>query len=358
MGQLSSFPIATGSNIKSTGSTTARSLPDRLAEIINVRDFGALGDGSHDDTANIQAAMDAAYGTAAAPHGTASVTSNKPVFFPNGAYKTTSAITLRSVRGAHIFGAGRFTTKITNTTSNGSIFVTNGFEYSRIEAMHLVSNGTGKCFDLDWDNTGATALQSNTFSDMFFEAGAYGLRIGATGFMGSETSIINCFFANHTTAGIATSNGNALQQSMFGGNIAGCAIGIWVGSGSFPLIHGVGFQGNTTADIKVDNSANDTYSVAACRTESSVMFAKFQNGSSAHLSGCNQTPSTAGGFAFIEASPGPGAGPGVMLIDGCFSKNGIITGNGKLYIRGNPSAAAFENANYLTSFTGTVVQNI
>ena len=44
-------------NILSTGSTTSRLLEDRLAEIINVRDYGALGDGTTNDTAAIHNAF-------------------------------------------------------------------------------------------------------------------------------------------------------------------------------------------------------------------------------------------------------------------------------------------------------------
>jgi len=36
--------------ILATGSTTSRSLPDRFADVVNVRDFGAVGDGVTDDT--------------------------------------------------------------------------------------------------------------------------------------------------------------------------------------------------------------------------------------------------------------------------------------------------------------------
>jgi Pectate lyase superfamily protein len=43
-----------------TGAPTARTLPDRLGELKNVKDFGAMGDGVHDDTAAFTAAVERA----------------------------------------------------------------------------------------------------------------------------------------------------------------------------------------------------------------------------------------------------------------------------------------------------------
>lgn len=67
---------------KSTGGTVARKMKDRFADVFNVKDYGAVGDGAADDTAAIQAAIMAADGAA--------------VYLPSGSYKTTSMLTITS----------------------------------------------------------------------------------------------------------------------------------------------------------------------------------------------------------------------------------------------------------------------
>src|SRR5574343_1405356 len=53
----------------------ATTVEDKLAQIVSVKDFGAVGDGVTDDTAAIQAALDTASG--------------KGLYFPSGTYATT-----------------------------------------------------------------------------------------------------------------------------------------------------------------------------------------------------------------------------------------------------------------------------
>lgn len=323
-----------------------------MSYVINVKEapYGAKGDNSADDADAILAAYSAAYGPPNAPNGH-STWMNRPVYFPNGRYRTTKSLLLRSVRGAHIFGAGRFATQISGPANLPAI-VTNGFEYSCFEDMTISTSGTGSCFELDWDNTGPTALQSNTFNRVFFGGGEYGLSIGKTGHMGSETTLSNCFFASHTVAGLATRNYNALQQTMIGGNIQSCAIGILVWSGSVPIIQGVGFQNFGGRDILVNNTVGDSMTVSGCRSESSN-FIKLHNGASATVSSCTHLTNgnhPAGEFANIEA--GGGVFAGSLCLDNNYSLNGVIKGNGLLYGRGN----LLKNPAHLTGFAGTVKQ--
>jgi hypothetical protein len=320
----------------------------RFQDVVNVKDWGAKGDGSTNDTAAIQAAINYAYGTTGSPHGgaidvgTAGVFLNRSLFFPAGKYIITSPLTFPSIRGAHIFGAGRFTTTIQNTTANSSVLVTNGCEYSVFERLNLMSSigGTGCCIDLDRIGSPSVNLQSNTFRDLYLEGGAYGVRIGQGGTMGSENVFIQNYYAGNAVAGIATFNGNALANQVYGGNFASCGIGILAqaAGGSIPVIHGVSFQNQVTHDIKVEYSAGDMYSIKGCRNESNVSgstFVMLQSGASAHIAGCSHIAPAASTFCRIDAGA-PGGGMGSATIDSCYSPNGVFAGNGFLYIRGNP----------------------
>lgn len=98
--------------ITATGSTTARTLQSRFAEVFNVKDFGAVGNGTTDDTAAIQSAITAANSYAS------SYASGAGVFLPPGGYRTTAELSLLPY--VHLFGAGLVSTAIrVDHTGNG-----------------------------------------------------------------------------------------------------------------------------------------------------------------------------------------------------------------------------------------------
>lgn len=91
---------ATFSTVTATGSTTARALGVRFAETKNVLDYGAVGNGTANDTAAIQAAV-----TAAGAYGT--------ILLPAGkTFKTVSQITL--LTGQTVWGYGAIVTSDTD----------------------------------------------------------------------------------------------------------------------------------------------------------------------------------------------------------------------------------------------------
>ena len=282
------------------GKTVTSSSPTSPpSSIINAKTFGAVGDGITDDTAALQAAINAAF-VVLGPHDPVSkAAGNQELYIPAGIYKITEPLKLNGTSGAIMRGAGRFTTQIVNATGS-NVFTTNGCQYSKFSDMLLQASGSGVCFDLDWDGISFCSAQSNEFNNIFFAGGAYGLRIGNSGFMGSENVTLDCFFEGQTIAGLSTKNFNALQNTVVGGNFQNCAIGIWVNVGSVPSIVSVGFQGSGTFDIKVDNSANDCVSIIGCRTES-PNFAKVV-AANAFISACNQISATHGTFAAVDVA--------------------------------------------------------
>lgn len=99
------------SPVISTGTTEPRDLSDRFSDCLNVRDFGARGDGITDDTEAIQKAINV------------SVIKKASCFIPSGDYLISKDIYLPS--NCCVYGDGRNATKI--HVSQSSPIVTDGF---------------------------------------------------------------------------------------------------------------------------------------------------------------------------------------------------------------------------------------
>jgi hypothetical protein len=77
-----------GTLITATGSTTARTLAARFADVVNALDYGAVGDGTTNNTTAIQAALD----------------TGKSVFLPDGVYVIAGSLTMTS-SGQVVYGS-------------------------------------------------------------------------------------------------------------------------------------------------------------------------------------------------------------------------------------------------------------
>jgi hypothetical protein len=277
---------------------------DNSGEWVNVRNYGAFGDGSSHPISNsdvsahpdwsgaykvgdewdyvaLQEAIYAAFGKPRAEHSSSSPTLNRPLFIPCGKYRVNEEWTWNHIMGGWIRGGGRFCTVIVQTSRDKAIVRTNGFSFGKVEGISFqeAADNQGAAFELDWDgkSTGWTgALQGNTFADNQFSAeghkAAFGLRIAASSFMGSENLFLDNHFQWFTSACFFSSAFNTLQNTIIGGNFGNCSHdGIYVRAGAIQ-VYSVGFQNGvwdqTGWDVEIINSADDISSIENSRTES------------------------------------------------------------------------------------------
>jgi hypothetical protein len=112
-----------------TGAPTARTMPDRLSDVINVKDWGALGRGAN-YTSQIQAAINYAIG----PRVDGST--GGTVFFPPGAYKSHNlTIGSNSVNTGVIITGSGLSTLIVALDGAGALFSAGGKTYDCLEQL-------------------------------------------------------------------------------------------------------------------------------------------------------------------------------------------------------------------------------
>lgn len=117
-----------------------RRLSALLGDVVSVKDYGATGDGTTDDTTAVQAAMTA-------------LSSGGVLYFPAGAYKLTAQLVVPANQNYSIRGAGIEATRLNWTNSSGGIYWNatgfTRFKSFTIEGMSLTTSYAG----------GGTAIQ-------------------------------------------------------------------------------------------------------------------------------------------------------------------------------------------------------
>ena len=114
-----------------SGSTTPRSVQDRFADAINVKDFGAVGNGVTNDTAAIQSALNAIPSTGGA------------IFIPKGTYICSATLTA-SNKPIAIVGAGIGISNLqwsgpSTVGANGITYTNTDFQPFKLQDISLIA---------------------------------------------------------------------------------------------------------------------------------------------------------------------------------------------------------------------------
>lgn len=157
-----------------TGTPTARTLPDRLANVANVKDFGATGNGVTDDYAAIRAAYD---------HGIVTLVATAPSSGSTITFASVPATVTTAMFAKDMTNPGAFTGGVTRVASTTATTVTLGFIPGTVQS--------GDTITFNLSNKGT----------IFFPAGTYlmsqALAMDGAGFnimgVGSASTLVGNF---------------------------------------------------------------------------------------------------------------------------------------------------------------------
>lgn len=226
-----------------TGAPTPRTMPDRLAEIINVKDYGALGNGS-DATTAFQNALNAA------------VSTGNPMYIPAGNYVISAALTFNTDANFGLWVSGSGYGTFISAGFSGYIFdrhlaTPNNTYGPRIFENMRIANTAGGCFRIG-STIGATVRQCNISSS--------GTSIDFEDAPGSSSENVLCEnnLLNHSGT-VAGSKSIVLGGS---GCIAGCDL---TSTDKSLILYGGGIsvfgcrmeRNNTAITLGVDSAGTD-----------------------------------------------------------------------------------------------------
>lgn len=218
-----------------------------VSGIINVKDYGAKGNGVHDDTAAIQSAIDACITGGSNP---AIVTRSTvaALFIPSGVYLVSAPLKIWSVDGFYMFGIGQNSFITTHTVGLSTLLDLNGTSFSVFRDFTVGAAGGGTV-DIPilvyYDPAGSNRSSSqNTFYNV--DVGGkfkIGIRVGKAGTSGQtdNTKFFACNVGGSFVPASAEATwwqqgfyfgsdvyGNCLDHCLTGCATASCKTGLYV----------------------------------------------------------------------------------------------------------------------------------
>ena len=191
--------------------------------ILNIREYGAVADGATDDSAAIQAALDAAeaLGGGVVHLGAGSIVIDSQLTIYDGTqlvgagqkdtileYSGTGYAIVQSTPETQIYGVRLAGFSI--TFDDGGLDL-NSISESLFHDLHLQTNvaGTGTCARLQ--ATASSQNFDNVFTACHFQGGAIGLQIGAGG--ANRNKVVACIIEDCTTGILITDGASNVIQS-------------------------------------------------------------------------------------------------------------------------------------------------
>lgn len=155
---------------------------------VNVKDFGAVGDGVADDTAAIQAAINYAKTLIVNLQYTGSfifVNGGPVVVFPAGAYRVSSTIDLNLIKYVNLSGSGKsLIVGAANTTKTVTAFAATDLRYLKVSGLQFQN------FDTTFDiSTGNLDFSMWSFEDC--QAGAVNLFVDSGSYAASRSTLVD-----------------------------------------------------------------------------------------------------------------------------------------------------------------------
>ena len=206
-----------GTSVTATGTPTPRTLADRAADVVNVLDFGAVGDGVTDDTAALQLAISMA-----------EANGGKLTFRGGETYKISTRLTI--TKGIEIDFAGC------------RILQANSAE----PGIYLAPSADGL---------------SPYLHDLFLQGGTIGLHLyRPSGYVYKDARFQRLDFSGHTFAGVKIECGViSTHWSQLNFEEAGCQYGIYASGNAIVNAtqwHSIRINGPTSSGIYIEEPVN------------------------------------------------------------------------------------------------------